>query len=109
MIGKDVKGPNQVPLYEVIAIIEERKKHGELGYEQTIALEHAEKFSADKAKYEKAKKELEEIGLSAALAMKVLDIMPKNAFVIKHLIGKESESLGDEDVNKILAIVKKHK
>jgi DNA-directed RNA polymerase subunit F len=109
MIGKDPKGPNHVPLYEVIEIIKERKKHGELGYEQTVALEHAEKFHTDKAKFDKAKKKLEELDLSSDTAIKILDIMPKNAFVVKQLVAKESENFGDEQINKILAIIKESK
>ena len=43
----EIKSSKMVSLVEAKKILTERKEEGELGYEQTQALDHAEKFSND--------------------------------------------------------------
>lgn len=107
MIGKQAGAGEAVPIDEVIAILEERKKSGELTYEQQIALEHSKKFVQNKAHIEKTKKAIEALNmLSSRGVLKVLEIMPKNAMLLRQILAQEKKAFTDEDVNKILAITK---
>ena len=109
MIGKEVKGEEQVSLSKVKEILEERKKGKELTYEQQLAYEHAKKFSTiEGAKEQKLVKALLAAGISEAAAMKVTDIMPKNVFTLRQMLMKENRTFTDEEVNKILALIKEH-
>jgi DNA-directed RNA polymerase subunit F len=107
MIGKEAGTGKAVPVDEVIDILEERKKSGELTYEQQIALEHSKKFVQGKAHVEKARKAIEALNmLSPKGILKVLEIMPKNAMLLRQILAQEKKAFTDDDVNKILAITK---
>lgn len=106
MIGKETKQSEPVSISEVAQILEERKEK-ELSYEQQVALEHAKKFAITKAQHEKARKALEALDvLDKRTLLKVLDIMPRNAMLLRQVLAQTRKSYDDETVNKILAITK---
>ena len=73
MIGKEQSEPEPISVVEAFEILEERKKEGELGYEQQLAYEHAKKFAKlSKEKAEKLEKELIELGLGKGSQRKLL-------------------------------------
>ena len=107
MIGKEAHQVKAVPISEVAEILEERKKSGELTYEQQIAMEHAKKFAQSKAHLNKVRSALEELKLlSTDSLLKVVEILPKNAMLLRQILMKEKKPFSNEDVNKILAITK---
>jgi DNA-directed RNA polymerase subunit F len=111
MAGKKKYGGKLVSVPEVLDILEDRKKEGELGYEQTLAYEYAGRFSKLKGSDAKRmKKELEELGLDERLALKFIEIMPDDASLAKLILAmdKNRQPAEDETVNKILAVVKSY-
>ena len=107
MIGKESKEGKVVPINTVIEILEERKKDGDLTYEQQIALEHSQKFAQTKAHTEKAKKALEALDmLNTKSIFKILEIQPRNAMLLKQILMQEKKTFSDEDIQKILAITR---
>lgn len=109
MIGKNVDSEELTSLSEVKEVLEQRKKDGELTYEQQLAYEHAKKFaSGERSKEEKFKKALVEAGASPKSAIKIMDIMPKNAMTIRQILMHENRAFTDEEVNKMLATVKEN-
>jgi DNA-directed RNA polymerase subunit F len=101
----EVKETKIVSIDEVIRVLEENK--GELTYEQQLALQHAKKLGATKAKSDKIKKELESTGLlSEKSVVKMLEIMPKNQMTLRQILAQERKTFSDEDVTKLLAITK---
>jgi len=99
----EVKSSKAVSVVEAKEILSKRSKQGELGYEQSQALEHAEKFS--KFKPDKIKKLVETLKndkrISEELAVKIIDICPDNPASLKAILAKDRVELSDEEINKI--------
>lgn len=111
MIGKNTGDSRLVSISEVQEILEEREKDGALGYEQTLAFDYAKKFNKlSKSEANKMKKELEEMGLSERLALKMVEIMPIDASQVKLILAmdKSRAPTEDETVNKLIEVVKKY-
>ena len=111
MAGKKRYDTRLASVPEVLEILEERKKDGELGYEQTLAYEYATKFSVIKeSDAKKMKKDLEELGVDEKLALKFIEIMPDDASLVKLILAmdKTRQPADDETVTKILTVVKSY-
>jgi len=107
MIGGKSEFKGNAIINEVQDLLEERKKHGELTYEQQRAYDHA-KALVQKKHYDKIKKELEALGiLSDDAIAKILEISPKDKVLLSQLLIREKRVFSDEDKEKILSIVNK--
>ncbi|MEM3227380.1 MAG: hypothetical protein QXK65_00320 [Candidatus Micrarchaeaceae archaeon] len=107
MIGKKAELKGNALINEVVNLIEDRKKAGELTYEQQRAYDHA-KALVKKRRYPAIKKELEALGmLSEDAIAKVLEIYPKDKTLLSQLLIKEKRVFNDEDKEKILSILNK--
>lgn len=110
MIGKNGSQSEVVSLPEVLEILEKRKKAGELGYEQQLAYDYAKKFSKlDEEKAKKMRKEVEELGISAKGAAKVVEIMPLDLIQLKQLLIIEKKTVEDDVVAKVFAVVESYR
>lgn len=110
MIGKEQKSSRELPLPNVLEMLEERKKGGELGYEQQLAYNHAKKFAAISAKSaEKMEEELMALEISRKLSVKIIDIMPVNMDQLKQIVIIEKKPLSEETLKGIIAVVEKYK
>lgn len=110
MIGKNQSEKKPVASAEALEVLEERKKDGELGYEQKLAYDHIKKFagvSAEEAK--KIARELAAYGVSEYTAIKIVDIMPIDILQLKHILAKEKKTFEEDEVSKMMDIVKSHK
>ncbi len=106
MIGKDSKSEGTVPLNVVWDILETRRKQKEPIYEQQIALEHAEKFKVTGQQFNKMKKALDALGLlKDETIVKLIDIRPKNAALLKQILMPEKKVFPDDAISKMLAIL----
>ncbi len=111
MAGKKRSDTRLASVPEVLNILEDRKKDSEFGYEQTLAYEYATKFSQVKeSDAKKMVKELEELGLEEKLALKMVEIMPDNASLVKLVLAmdKNRQPTDDDTVGKILGVVKSY-
>ena len=103
----DVK-PVGMPEAKKIMLSREKKK--ELSYEQKIALEHLNKFT--KLNAPDAEKFLEDLSqvlrMSSETMVKILDLAPQNPDELRMIFAREKFSLKDEEINKILEIVKRY-
>lgn len=111
MIGKTTSDGRLSSISEVEEILEDRKKDGELGYEQTLAYDYAKKFNRlTKSESKKMQKELEELGLSERLSLKVIEVMPIDATQIKLILAMEKSRAPTEEetVVKLMAVVKSY-
>ncbi len=105
MIGKEVTESKPVSIGEVMKILEDNSGATPT-YEQQVALEHAKKVSEGKGG-EKIRKALEGLNLmSEASVIKVLEIMPKNAMTLRHVLAREKRTYSDEDLAKVLELTK---
>jgi len=111
LIGKEVRGTRPATLSEVAEVLSNRKAEGELGFEQQATLEHAQKFA--KLTVEKAKKLVEELAgiekVSPDAAVKIADLLPRNAEELALIFAKERYTLSEKDVGEVLSIVQKYR
>lgn len=105
MIGKKSELQGPISMVELLSILDERKKFGELTYEQQKAYEHAEKVVPDKAWCKKAREKLDELNLvSKKTAIKLAELRPKSVMLVKQILAPEGKTFEEEQVAKILAI-----
>ncbi len=99
-----------ISMAEAKEILERREKEGELGYEQKIALEHLKKHTRLKAA--DAKKLADEISsvlrMSSETLSMIANILPKTADEVRMIFAHERFSLKEEEIAKIIDIVKKY-
>ena len=94
---------------EALELLEERKKEGELGYEQQNALQHLQTFNTLSAK--EARKlfaELVEAGLNENQALLICNLLPKREDHLKSVLIADKSEVNDDRVKEILKIVKKY-
>jgi len=103
----DTKPVSMAEAKNVMASIEKDK---ELSYEQKLALEHLNKFTALDAS--EAKKLLEEISgvlrMSEETKIQILNLLPKTPDELRMIFTRENFSLKDNEIKKILEIIKKY-
>jgi DNA-directed RNA polymerase subunit F len=105
MIGKEVKESKPVSITEVAKILEDNSGATPT-YEQQVALEHAKKVSEGKSP-EKIRKALEALNLmSEPSVIKVLEVWPKNMATLRQVLVREKRTYSDEDLNKVLELIK---
>jgi DNA-directed RNA polymerase subunit F len=105
MIGRNSKLGSAASINDVEEILGKRK---DLTYEQQLAFDHAKKFASSKAKYETARKALEELGtLDSAAIANILSVMPKGEMALKQVLAGVKKALKDDEVSKVFDIVKK--
>ncbi|MDE1822997.1 MAG: hypothetical protein KGI00_00925 [Candidatus Micrarchaeota archaeon] len=110
MIGKKQASSRMVSIADVLDILEERKKDGELGYEQQIEYEHAKKFSKlSKKEAEKMKAELMENGMLEKTALKTVEIMPVDITQLKLILVMDRLTPDDEACKKLMGIVESYR
>ena len=95
---------------EAKEILSSREKKKELSYEQKLALEHLNKFT--KLNISEAKKFLEELSsvlrMSPETMVQILNFMPQNPDELRMVFAREKFSLKEDEISKILVIVKKY-
>ena len=110
-MAKDENEVKPVSISEVKNILKKvEKERKELLYEQKIALEHAHKFTKlPVKKVTDIIKELSKLEFIQEIhAYKIADILPTTENDVKTIFAKERITLGENEIKKILEIVKKH-
>ena len=110
MIFMKIKDVRPVGIPEAKNILSKREKEKELTYEQKLASEHLKKFS--KMNFSDSKKFLEDLSgvlrMSDETKIQILNILPKNPDELRMIFSREKFSLKEEEIKKILEIVKKY-
>jgi DNA-directed RNA polymerase subunit F len=99
-----IKSSKPLSVSEAKEILAARKEDGELGYEQSQALENSERFAdADPKKAKKLIEAVAEIGkLSTDVATKIVDIRPGSAATLRAILVKDRVEISEDAVNGIL-------
>ncbi len=106
MASNEEKIGRIVSLAEARDILEKREKEGDFGYEQTLALDYAKKFSViDTKQSESLKKKLEELGISEKIAVSIANIMPLDIMQIKQILANEKKEVEPETAEKAFSLV----
>ena len=110
MAEKDEKVGKIVSLAEALEILEEREKDGEFGYEQTLALDYAKKFSKINTKgADSLRKKLEEIGISHKIAVSITNIMPLDVIQVKQILANEKKEMDPAVADKAFSLVEENR
>ena len=98
-----------VPFPVAKKALDERKKKGELAYEQKIALEHLNKFTKMTAtNSKKLMKALEELEYTDKQAVEICNIMPGNKETLELVLSRHKLELDDAKIKKTLELVEEY-
>lgn len=94
---------------EAKEIVLAKEKDKELGYEQKLAAEHLKKFT--KLKREDAKKFMNELTsvlkASPETLVTIANVLPQTTDEVRLIFAREKFSVKEDEISKILEIVKK--
>lgn len=111
MIGKGIAGERPLPLAEVLEILKQRKKEGELNYSQRMTYDYAQKIAELNLK--KTQELLAELlkveGVKESQAITLVDLMPKTVDDINLIFAKERTKLEGAQINQILEIIERYR
>lgn len=93
-----------VSISDAKELLDKRKEKGELGYEQTQALEYVDRF-ATKRSAELVEKLKKDFSISDDIAIKIVEVMPNSASTLKAVLMGSRASLDDAAVNEIVKII----
>ncbi len=95
---------------EALELLEERKKAGELGYEQQNSLQYLQSFSSGISAKDARKlfEELKEAGLTEKQAAMVCNLFPKREDLLQTVLTADKNEVSEEKVKEVLKIVKKY-
>lgn len=94
---------------EVKAILSSRREDGELLYEQSIALDHANKFARlELGKAENLVEKLVEVGVRKDMACKLADLLPQNKEELQMLFPKERFVSDESLMEKIVSTIQEY-
>jgi DNA-directed RNA polymerase subunit F len=111
MIEKEILSNKPATLAEVKEVLEERKKEGELGFEQQTTLAYVTKYAKlSKKKAAELMEELQNLNskIKPAVAAKIADTLPKNSDQLRLIFANERYSLSAEEIKEVLKIVEKY-
>jgi DNA-directed RNA polymerase subunit F len=96
-----------LPLFKVKEILSERKKAGELSYEQEQSLKYARTFTKlTKRKAETLFQNLVSLqSIDEKLATKIVDILPEDMDHLKLLVPKDAE-VSEQDLEQALEFIR---
>jgi DNA-directed RNA polymerase subunit F len=99
----EVKSSKAVTAAEARAILAARKEGGELGYEQSQALENLEvTATADPKKAGGLRNNLAKGKVTGEMAVKLIDVKPENAATVRAILSKDKVELSEEEINDIV-------
>ena len=105
---KKILEEQPVSITKVEDIIKERKKDGELTYEQKKTLQYTKEFKKlDTKEAEELLNELEEAKIDEQTAVKIVDVLPRNKTELKVLYSKHHIPT-EEETSMAVELVKKH-
>jgi DNA-directed RNA polymerase subunit F len=99
-----------VSIAEALKMLEKEAEKRELGYEQKLALGHAQQFSKLKVEdSEKLKSELMKMEhMNEPVAYKIVEVLPNHADDVRVIFSKERHTLSPAEIDAILEAVRKY-
>lgn len=109
MIGKKVIESEPIQAVKVKEILDEFSKENELNYEQNITLNHLSRFPRYSIEDSDAIiEELKGMGLKDKIAVRIVNLIPKDLSDLRLIFAKEANSIDKEEMEQILEILEKY-
>lgn len=106
---REIVSEEEIAIPQVKKVLTQRKKEGELSFQQSITLEHASTFA--KMTPATAKKLVERLiknyGISRSLAVQVSNIGPTSLEELRTILDAKSTDLTEEQLIEIVDLVTK--
>lgn len=107
MERKGVIETKAATLTTVKEILAERKKEGELTFEQKVSLDYAKEFGRGKEKdIGLMTLELQNLGIDEPTIVRIINVAPETREEVKLIFEKTRFDLKEDHINKILELVK---
>ncbi len=109
MIGKKVIDNEPIPAIKVREILEEFREDHDLNYEQNITTDYIAKFEHFSVEdSESIIEELQAMDIKTKIAVRIVDLVPKDLSDLRLIFAKENVPIKKEDMEKILSILEKY-
>ena len=107
MIGKEIVSQRSATVAEVKEIMEAQKAARELGFEQQVTMEYAQKAAKlDAKKAQKLVSALEKMEkLTPEIAVKIVDMMPASKEQLMVIVSKERYTLSEKEIEQIIGLM----
>jgi DNA-directed RNA polymerase subunit F len=104
VIFVEVKSSKPTLMANAKDVLAKRKDEGELGYEQSQALENTQRFATtETSKADKIVEKLMKNGkISEELAVKIVDIHPTNPATLRAILVKDRVEMSDGEIEETL-------
>ncbi|OEC95853.1 MULTISPECIES: RNA polymerase Rpb4 family protein [Methanobrevibacter] len=110
MIGKEIIESEPISSAEVKKVLEDFSEDNELNYEQNITLNHLARFKRYSVEdsEEIIEKLQEEFGLRDKVAVRIVDLVPKDLADLRLIFAKEAIKIEKPDMEKILELLEQY-
>ena len=107
MVGKEVIRQRPLTLLEVKKILTDRKKSGEMNYEQKVVLDYSKEFSnSTMKKIDTVLGALIELGIPEEIAVKLVNVQPTSKEEVQLMFERVRFDLKEDQIPKILDLIK---
>lgn len=108
---REIVAEEEVTLAQVKKILTQRKKEGELSFQQSITLEHASTFAkmAPAVAGKLVERLIRNYEIPRMLAVQVVNIAPTTIEELKVILDQHHPSLTEEQLNEIVELVIKNR
>ena len=108
---KEIINKEEITLPQVKKILIQRRKEGELSFQQTITLEHASAFSkiAPAVSVKLVERLVKKFNISQAQAVQIVNIAPTSKEEMRTILDARSTDITDEQIIEIVDLVIKNK
>jgi DNA-directed RNA polymerase subunit F len=106
---KEIIGEEEISLPQVKKVLSKRAKEGELSFQQSITLEHANTFSkmAPAVATKVIEKLMKSYNITRSLAVQVVNIAPVTPEEMRTILDAKSSSVTDEQIAEIVDLIVK--
>ncbi len=110
MIGKEIIEIEPISSTEVKEVLEDFSQNNELNYEQNITLNHLARFKRYSLEdsEEIIKKLQDDFDLKDKVAVRIVDLAPKDLADLRLIFAKEAMKIEKSDMEKILELLEQY-
>ncbi len=98
----NIKSSKPLTVSEASEILAKRKEEGELGYEQSQAVDNSARYATEPSKVRKQMDAIVSSKITQEIATKIVDIAPNNPATLRAILVKDRVDLSEEEIAAVL-------